>query len=91
MSKVSLFVISLFGLILLINCKESPNSGVENNAEVPLAKVEIISSEILREDREVWVYTPPEFYGMDTTDVRFPVIYMVDADGHFLPLVGIAD
>ena len=67
------------------------NSLAVSGDELSIATIEIIESEILGEEREVWVHVPAEFYGMDTTDVKFPVIYVVDADGHFLPLVGIVD
>lgn len=91
MSKVAISTMLLFLIIVFCNCEQANTSSQDNSHTLPLANIETISSKILGEDREVWVHVPAEFYGMDTTDIKFPVIYMVDADGHFLPWVGMMD
>lgn len=82
-------------LLVFFSCKTNTTDEArfisDTDHQLSLATIELIDSDILGEEREVWVHVPSEFYGMDTTDVRFPVIYVVDADGHFLPLAGIAD
>jgi len=91
----SFIFILITQLLILFSCTSNTSNDTrfvsDRDHQLSLATIEIIDSEILEEEREVWVHVPSEFYGMDTTDVRFPVIYVVDADGHFLPLVGIAD
>jgi len=96
MRRNTLLLILLITLLpFFFSCKTNTDSSsqIGNNIDdqLSLASIERISSKILGEEREVWVHVPSEFYGMDTTDVKFPVIYIVDADGHFLPLVGIMD
>lgn len=91
MPRANSFVLLFLLILCLTNCEQAPLDDRENSSTLALANIETISSEILGEDREVWVHVPDEFYGMDTTDITFPVIYVVDADGHFLPLVGIQD
>lgn len=93
--NVYLLILLITQLPAFYSCQSDSNSRglqVEGASDqLSIATKEFIDSKILGEQREVWVHVPAEFYGMDTTDVKFPVIYLVDADGHFLPLVGIVD
>ncbi|MEO3403437.1 alpha/beta hydrolase-fold protein [Mucilaginibacter sp. CAU 1740] len=53
---------------------------------IVLGRVDTIFSNILKENRPIWVYTP----GYDTTyfsKPEFPVLYVLDADDHFMSLV----
>lgn len=53
---------------------------------IVLRRVDTVLSDILKEKRPVWVYTP----GYDTSyfsKPEFPVLYVLDADDHFMSLV----
>jgi len=53
---------------------------------IVLGRVDTIYSNILKEKRPLWVYTP----GYDTnyfSKPEFPVLYVLDADDHFMSLV----
>lgn len=53
---------------------------------IVLGRVDTIYSKILKEKRPLWVYTP----GYDTnyfSKPEFPVLYVLDADDHFMSLV----
>lgn len=94
-SNLYLLILLIIQLATFYSCDSDSNPRAQQNHvesnQLSIATKEFIDSKILGEEREVWVHVPAEFYGMDTTDVKFPVIYLVDADGHFLPLVGVVD
>jgi predicted alpha/beta superfamily hydrolase len=48
--------------------------------------VETIHSAILNEDRDILIYTPPDY---DEARSRYPVLYLLDADDQFHPTTGI--
>ncbi|MEO0468757.1 MAG: alpha/beta hydrolase-fold protein [Bacteroidota bacterium] len=45
-----------------------------------------LASNILQEEREIWVYTPPEY---ESGDTKFPVMYLLDGDGNFHHTTGL--
>jgi predicted alpha/beta superfamily hydrolase len=47
-----------------------------------------LSSRILNEEREIWIYTPP---GYETDSLRCPVLYLLDGESHFQYVAGIVD
>jgi hypothetical protein len=56
--------------------------------QVVIGSKETIHSKILNEQREIWVYVPSS--ASDTTYLkqRYPVVYLLDGDSHFSPVVG---
>ncbi|WP_190295398.1 alpha/beta hydrolase-fold protein [Mucilaginibacter rubeus] len=53
---------------------------------IVLGRIDTVYSNILKENRPLWVYTP----GYDTnyfSKPEFPVLYVLDADDHFMSLV----
>jgi len=50
-----------------------------------------IKSSVLNEDRTISVHVPSGFYGMDETNLRYPVLYLLDGEALFLPTVGITN
>ncbi len=61
------------------------NAQTDNN-KIVLGKVDSVYSSILGEQRKVWVYVPNSF-GSDTS-TRYPVVYLLDGDGHFESVAG---
>src|SRR6186713_2351723 len=51
-------------------------------------KIDSVYSTILKEQRKVWVYTPNMKAGMQNPGQRYPVVYLLDGDGHFESVVG---
>lgn len=45
-----------------------------------------VTSNILGEERQVWVYTPD---GYDQSDAAYPVVYLLDGAGHFHHATGV--
>ena len=73
----------LAGLVLLAAV---PSPGQETTIAVGVR--ETVHSSLLNEDRRLLIYTPP---GYGTGTARYPVVYLLDGDSHFLPVSGIAE
>lgn len=56
--------------------------------DICIGKKHTLYSDILQEERQYWVHLP-ESYGQDTTQT-YQVIYLLDGDSFFHPLVGIS-
>lgn len=72
-------LIALLGITIIISCS-SHNQTVKKDSNFPklnIADEVIIRSEILNEDREIYVYNPAS--GENDTS-RYPVLYLMDGD-----------
>ena len=56
--------------------------GKEENQNIVVGKTDSIQSKILGEQRKIWVHVP------DGTNQKYPVVYLLDGDGHFSSVVG---
>ncbi|HEY5327054.1 MAG TPA: alpha/beta hydrolase-fold protein, partial [Mucilaginibacter sp.] len=74
----------LFALVLLLAACGRPKT--DNNI-ITIGKIDSLHSHILGEERKIWIYLPE---GAKDTSKRFPVIYLLDGDGNFATVVGIA-
>lgn len=79
MKNICLFIISV--IISLISYSQTDN-------KIVIGKVDSVYSTILKEQRKVWVYTPNMNSGAQNVGQRFPVLYLLDGDGHFNSVVG---
>ena len=74
----SVFAVILF---MMVACKHP-----EKNNNIVVGKIDSIRSNILGEERKIWVYVPE---GASDPKKRFPVVYLLDGDDHFTPVKGI--
>jgi uncharacterized protein len=60
----------------------------QTDNKIVIGKIDSIQSTILNEKRKIWVYVPgggaPDIYSKQ----RYPVVYLLDGDGHFSSVVG---
>lgn len=56
--------------------------------EIVLGTIESLHSEILDEDRKLWIYVPKGNDNDVFTKQRYPVVYLLDGDGHFFSVAG---
>ena len=56
--------------------------GKEDNQNIVIGKTDSIQSKILGEQRKIWVHVP------DGANQKYPVVYVLDGDGHFSSVVG---
>jgi predicted alpha/beta superfamily hydrolase len=60
----------------------------QSSDQVSLGKVDKIESKILDEERKIWVYVPQEGPEGLYTKQQYPVVYLLDGDGHFFSVAG---
>lgn len=78
--KVSLLALGV--VILVTGCDKK-----EENPDIAIGKKYTIHSQVMDEDRSLWIYVP-EMNENDTT-TKFPVLYLLDGDSHFYSVVGL--
>lgn len=61
----------------------------QNDNKIVIGKTDSLFSNILKEQRKVWVYTPDLTSGDKTPGRRYPVLYLLDGDAHFASVVGL--
>lgn len=75
-----------FVFILLSVIVSESNAQTDN--QIVIGKVDSVSSAILKEKRKVWVYIPNMTQDMQNSNQRYPVLYLLDGEGHFQSVVG---
>ena len=76
--------VSLFILYIVF----SASSHAQTDNKIVIGKVDSVYSTILKEKRNVWVYVPNMNGDMQNSKQRYPVLYLLDGDGHFNSVVG---
>jgi len=61
------------------------SQGKVDKENIVIGKIDSIQSNILGENRKIWVHVPD---GGANSKERFPVVYVLDGDGHFSSVVG---
>ncbi len=79
MKLISPFILYMF--ISLISNAQTDN-------KIVIGQADSVNSSILKEKRKVWVYTPNLKTGVQNPGQRYPVIYLLDGEGHFESVVG---
>lgn len=64
----------------------SGNSAAQQSAKIFIGETAQIHSNILNEDRTLYIYTPA---GYDYSNDKYPVLYMLDGADHFVHVSGI--
>jgi len=77
---------SSIAFILFVTISLSSRAQIDN--KIVIGKVDSVYSTILKEQRKVWVYLPNMKAGMQNPGLRYPVVYLLDGDGHFESVVG---
>jgi predicted alpha/beta superfamily hydrolase len=74
--------LSLFGLLIAIVF----NAQSQKDNKIVIGKIDSVYSKILGEQRKIWIYTPDMTSG--NSNQHWPVVYLLDGDGHFASVVG---
>jgi predicted alpha/beta superfamily hydrolase len=80
MNKI-LLIIFLAAMAIVANA--------QNEQSILIGKKANIFSNILKENRKIWIYNPCQTAINTIADKRYPVVYVLDGDAHFLSTVGI--
>ncbi|MBK8951774.1 MAG: hypothetical protein IPM85_05070 [Chitinophagaceae bacterium] len=61
----------------------------QTSDKIIIGKIDSVYSGVLNEQRKVWVYVPHMKAGMQqNAGQRYPVVYLLDGDGHFESVAG---
>ncbi|UYZ59160.1 alpha/beta hydrolase-fold protein [Hymenobacter latericus] len=60
----------------------------QQKAKIEIGRIDTLSSKMLQEKRELWIYTPPAAAEEGYAPKRYPVLYLLDADWNFQSLSG---
>ncbi|MGB5402968.1 MAG: alpha/beta hydrolase-fold protein [Robiginitalea sp.] len=83
------FLIPVIALCLL-NCEtqKSPEKNIETDNTIVVGMKDHIFSDILQEEREIWVHLPESARNESNGTVKYPVLYLLDGTGHFYSVTG---
>lgn len=73
---------NLFFLAFCLLANLAFAQGKEENQNIVIGKTDSVQSNILGEQRKIWVHVP------DGANQQYPVAYVLDGDGHFSSVVG---
>ncbi|MEP1095801.1 MAG: alpha/beta hydrolase-fold protein [Cyclobacteriaceae bacterium] len=76
------YLTPLFVVLILFGC--TPERPERSEGQIIIGTKDSLYSDILEEQREVWVHVPASFSEGKT----YPVLYLLDGDGHFYSVMG---
>jgi len=80
MNKISLLIfLAAFHIV----------ANAQNEESILVGKKLTIFSKILKENRKIWIYNPVQTALNPVADKRYPVVYVLDGDAHFLSTIGV--
>ena len=62
------------------------NAQAQKDNKIVIGKIDSVYSKTLGEQRKIWIYTPDMTSG--SSNQHWPVVYLLDGDGHFASVVG---
>lgn len=75
----------LLTVLLVLLCLEGCS---QNEGSIVIGKRDLIYSKILKEKRQVWIHVPGGAGSSFFSKQRYPVLYLLDGDAHFMSVVG---
>lgn len=89
-NKFLLNLLILIGVVCLFqSCKEGNNTGSNQRSYIEMGFHDTIYSNVLEEKRGLWIRLPEGRVPGDTLKARYPVIFLLDGDGHFFSVSGL--
>jgi len=73
-------------LLLLLIAVTAFTAQSQTDNKIIIGKIDSVYSKVLGEQRKIWVYTPDMTSG--NSNQHWPVVYLLDGDGHFASVVG---
>ncbi len=77
-----LFFLSLFTALSLVVEAQTGN-------QIVIGKIDSVQSKLLGEKRKIWIHVPDSGPAGTYAKRRYPVVYLLDGDGHFSSVVGL--
>jgi len=80
-------IIPFIVLLILVSCQSNEPAADQDN-QIVIGKIDSIHSDILDETRTIWVHVPGDDGDAESSQVKYPVIYLLDGPGHFHTVTG---
>jgi predicted alpha/beta superfamily hydrolase len=71
--------------IVIVTILFSSFTQAQNSNDVVVGKTTTLNSKVLNEERELFIYLPDNY---NYSDSKYPVLYLLDGDAHFLHAAG---
>lgn len=84
-------ILSLFCLGASLTACSQPNTKPAPATPITIGSIDSLHSDILQEDRSIWVYVPGGDRSGYFSQQRYPVVYLLDGDAHFTSVVGMME
>ena len=68
--------------------KKSSETTIEKDHKIVFGHKEVLYSDILKEDREIWIHLPESAQSISKNLSKYPVLYLLDGPGHFYSVTG---
>jgi predicted alpha/beta superfamily hydrolase len=65
------------------------NVKAQKDNKIVIGKIDSVYSNILNEQRKVWIYAPDMTSGFRDSTKHYPVVYLLDGDAHFTSVTGL--
>ncbi|MFW0738124.1 alpha/beta hydrolase-fold protein [Flavobacterium sp. T12S277] len=63
----------------------------QQKSKIEIGTIDSISSKVLNENRKIWIHLPKSALNASLAKQKYPVVYLLDAEGHFSSVVGIIE
>jgi len=74
-------------LIILIIFTSTLHCYAQQQDKISIGAIDSVYSEILEEQREIWIYLPTSFKSLSNS--KYPVLYLLDGETYFYSLAGL--
>jgi len=75
-------IIPFIVVLILVSCQSKEPPPAQDN-QILIGKIDSLHSTILDETRTIWVHVPGDDGVAESSQVKYPVIYLLDGPGHF--------
>ncbi|MFT4154976.1 alpha/beta hydrolase-fold protein [Parafilimonas sp.] len=75
--------------MLIVLLAISFGAQAQSDNKIVIGKIDSIYSNILKEQRKIWIYTPDMTGGAYDSSKHYPVVYLLDGDAHFASVTGL--
>ena len=85
MKPKTTFLFIIAGCLLITSCSKTDKRSSNNN-EIVIAENDSLYSQILGEERHLFIHVPSQF-NQSYPQIKYPVLYVLDPSSHFLSIV----
>ncbi|MFZ6876133.1 alpha/beta hydrolase-fold protein [Undibacterium sp. Di27W] len=82
--RIFVFLLSLLSLVGLVHAEEKSEN-------IIVGTIDTIHSNVLNEDRKIWVHVPKPKAGRGPEKSVYPVVYLLDGSDHFHSMMGLME